>query len=92
MTAFASSPTGVVASTAARLRFLHARRDPRKQRRLVHLEFDDGIEIQVLGAQHFGQGLRLTHRARESIQDKAHFGVRRRDTIGDDTNHHLVRH
>ena len=45
---------------AARKRLLHALGDPGKQCRLVHLEFDDGIEIHIFGAQHFGQGLGLT--------------------------------
>ena len=54
--------------SAARKRLLHAIGNPGKQCRLVHLEFNDGIEIHVFGAQHFGQGLGLTHCARKAVQ------------------------
>src|SRR5215475_11236178 len=66
--------------------------DAFEQSALVHLELDDGVELEALLPEHAVERMRLRHRARETIEDEAPARIGLVDTHGDDCHHHLVGH
>src|SRR5215470_3389598 len=66
--------------------------DAFEQSALVHLELDDGVELEALLPEHAVERMRLRHRARETIEDEAPARIGLIDARGDDRHHHLVGH
>src|SRR5215510_187518 len=64
--------------------------DAFEQGALVHLELDDGVELEALLLEHAIERMCLRHRARETIEDEAPARIGLVDARGDDRHHHLV--
>src|SRR5262245_4189672 len=68
----------------ARLGLGDALLDALEQVRLVNLQLDHGVELEVLLLEHAIERMRLRHRARESIEDEAVMRIGLLDALGDD--------
>src|SRR5262245_5293295 len=77
---------------APRLRLGDAFLNAFEQGTLVHLELDDGVELEALFLEHAIERVRLRHRARKTIEDKAPVRIGLLDARGDDRHHHVVGH
>src|SRR6266568_2481561 len=66
--------------------------DAFEQSALVHLELDDGVELEALLLEHAIERVRLRHRARKAIEDEAPARIGLVDARGDDRHHHVVGH
>src|SRR5215468_4006877 len=77
---------------APRLRLRDPLLDAFEQDALVHLELDDGVELEALLLEHAIERVRLRHRARETVQDEAPARIGLLDARGDDRHHHVVGH
>src|SRR6516165_7569579 len=77
---------------APRFRLRDPLLDAPEQRALVHLELDDGVELEALLLEHAIKRVRLRHRARETVEDKALARIGLVDARGDDRHHHVIGH
>src|SRR6516162_205674 len=77
---------------APRLRLGDSFLDAFEQRALVHLELDDGVEVEALLLEHAIERVRLRHRARKTVEDKALARIGLVDARGDDRHHHVIGH
>src|SRR5207253_2241645 len=76
---------------AARLHLGDARLDAVQKRALIDAQFDHGVELDVLLLQELIERGRLRHRARKAIEDETVLHVGLVETVGDDSDHDLIR-
>src|SRR5215469_3242452 len=75
---------------APRFRLRDPLLDALEQGALVHLELDDGVELEALLLEHAVERVRLRHRARETVEDEAPARIGLVNARGDDRHHHVV--